>query len=387
MLRLLSITLLAGCELVFALDDPGPTPPPPGEEVCGGNDPLALFDGCRNALHPEISRPATIRTGDIADPTDPGDCDEILVQTDLDATELCLIVADDVELANTVVVGPRPLVLMAADELVISGPVLVTSRGAQQAAGGDFASCTSLAGGQSPVGAGAGDGGGGGGSFGTQGGDGGNGSVALSGGPGGAAGVVTLPLTFIRGGCRGGAGGRNTVTGAGGGAGGRSGGAIYLVAGDRITLEGTGTIDVSGEGGAGGAPGAMTGGGGGGGGGGSGGLIAFDAPQIVLAPFSRLIANGGGGGGGGSGENIAGARGASANSGDAFPFPAAGGGGTQAGDGGDGTDAVIAVGSVAGHSVGDNFGGGGGGGGGGLGLILLFGEVQDQGASTSPQLP
>jgi hypothetical protein len=281
--------LLAGCQVVFPLEE---------NAVCGGHGGNALFFECATSQRDELQQ-AGIRTG-TDDPSDLADCDEVRAQSDLDRTEVCVIAADRVVLANTVIAGPRPLVLVAIDELRIIGLVTVTSR-TELGAGANFAGCASgLA-----AGGGVGDGGGGGGaggSFRTAGGSGGDADLDLSGGVGASAGVTISPLSFIRGGCPGSRGANAEPSIALGGSGGRSGGGLYLIAGQQLVVEGT--IDASGEGGGGGAHGDTTGGGGGGGGGGSGGLIGLDAPSIVLEPTARLIANGGGGGGGGNSDDV-----------------------------------------------------------------------------------
>ncbi|HVV88365.1 MAG TPA: hypothetical protein VHE35_35225, partial [Kofleriaceae bacterium] len=140
--------------------------------------------------------------------------------------------------------------------------------------------------------------GGGGGGFGTAGGDGGGGDGI---GPDSEGGTVggTDTLEPLRGGSGGGTAGYRANAGddnrtAGGG----GGGALQLTA--KLSIDVSGVLDVSGEGGAGTAqastyqpPGTD-----GGGGGGAGGGILLEAPSVTLTSAAIVVANGGGGGAG-----------------------------------------------------------------------------------------
>jgi hypothetical protein len=242
--------------------------------------------------------------------------------------------------------GTRPLVLIASDSITTGTQIDVGSHRAvtpETGAGADPSSCAP---GTAPTTGG----GGAGGSFTGLGGTGGNGAGAASGG--GVPGVVAAAITELRGGCPGQDGQSGTANDKG--IRGHGGGAVFLIAGNRIAVGGG--INAAGEGGTAGAKNTS-----GGGGGGAGGMIGFDAPTITIT--SLILANGGGGGeGSGTGTN-AGAPGTDPTA----IGPAAGGGGSSAtgGDGGDGS-----AGAAAGVGAAGNSGtGGGGGGGGGAGLV------------------
>ncbi|MDX2086620.1 MAG: hypothetical protein SFX73_02165 [Kofleriaceae bacterium] len=255
--------------------------------------------------------------------------------------------------------GSRPLVVLATQTLQISGTLDVSStRTGPPGAGATTAICISPDGGDDNGGAS----GGGGGSFGGRGGDGGVGDTDGSDVPGGAA-AATFEPASVRGGCPGGAGGDSDHLG---GAGGRGGGAVYLIAGVSITIDGM--IWASGAGGSSGDDDA------GGGGGGAGGLIGLDAPSVTIMN-GTLVANGGGGGEGG-GSN-AGAHGLDGTHNTTIAF---GGEGDEffGGDGGDGSG-----GNVHDASDGQDNLGGGGGGGGGIGYVYVAGTFQTTGATVS----
>jgi hypothetical protein len=190
-----------------------------------------------------------------------------------------------------------------------------------------------------------------------------------------AAGIAAMPLmdlpTALRGGCAGGIGG------GGGGAGGDGGGAIALVAGTKIDLNGK--VNASGAGGQGGSATKC-----GGGGGGSGGMIVLDAPQITGT--GSVFANGGGGAEGGAGSVSGGTAAAGSPGGESTgPTMSASKGGTTAtegGDGGDGSSGTAPGGATAaGQSSKD---GGGGAGGGGAGFVHAPGVTNIAPPSKNP---
>jgi hypothetical protein len=149
---------------------------------------------------------------------------------------------------------------------------------------------------------------------------------------------------------------------------GHGGGAVFLIAGTKIDIQGG--INAAGEGG---TPGIKNSAGGGGGG--AGGMIGFDAPMITAN--SLILANGGGGAEGSGTATVAGAPGN-----DPTTILAAAGGvenTVQGGDGGNGS-AGLAGGSGAAGTSGT---GGGGGGGGGAGLIKAPADAT-LGANVSP---
>jgi hypothetical protein len=327
------LALTQTCEL-----DPDPTAE--SGTMCVGS---GLFHLC----YPAALRPKGVArvTGTTTIDTDA--CAQVVRQ--LGGGDACLVAADSIIVpsgATVVGIGSRPLVLLATTTIDIEGTIDVAShRGAAVGAGADPASCTAVAP-TSP-------GGGAGGTYGTDGGDGG---IGLPDGAPGLAANTGDPVD-VRGGCPGG----NGASGGGpGGVGGHGGGAVYLLAGISITIDGT--INASGAGG----DGCSAGGGGGcgGGGGGAGGMIVLDGPTVTTR--GALFANGGGGG-----------EGASSNHGNAgaessAPDDAARGGTGGASNGGDGGDGATATSDASDGRDGVSNTGGGGGGGGGGGVIKTF---------------
>jgi hypothetical protein len=262
-----------------------------------------------------------------------------------DTNKYCVITGTTISLdARLRAAGSRPLVLIASDSISVSGLIDVGSSGANDpeiGAGADPVSCPATNARPGVAGGGAG------GSFVAEGGAGG-----ASSGAGGLPGAATPVISDLRGGCPGQSG-----QGSGGGRGGHGGGAVYLIAGQRITV--IGEINASGESGNGGT-GPMSGGGGAG----AGGMIGFDAPTIM---GDALILANGGGGGEGSDDDADGIRGTDPNSIDA----AAGGNGgaDRGGDGGDGANAVTLARDGQAGAVAAGRAGGGGGGGGAAGVV------------------
>lgn len=270
----------------------------------------------------------------------------------------CVVLAEEMTISADVRgIGMRPLVFVATKSMKIQGRIDVASRDGIPGAGFTRSACAN---GIGPSGIA----GGAGGSFGGQGGRGGNGG-------GGTPGPSTIP-TSLRGGCHG-------QDGAGpfsiGGDGADGGGGFYAIAGMSIEL--SGSVNASGEGGDGGSFGGTNGGGGGGGG--SGGMVVLDAPAVAIS--GELFANGGGGGGGSSGVSNAGNGHDPTN---AQTMPAGGTNATGAGRGGRG-----ALGALVDGGAGENeewgIAYGGGGGGGGVGFTRIYGSAQITG-QISPAL-
>lgn len=237
--------------------------------------------------------------------------------------EACFVVADTIMVATTTVTGSRPLVLVGRT-IVIATLLDVSSRVAgTRGPGGSGADCAAF--GRSPASDDKGGGGGAGGSFATRGGDGGGGDGGKR--SGGDSSPAAARPASLRGGCDGQRGGSGDQAAGAVGAG---GGALYVVAGARIQIDG----DVTASGAAAGAGGQRSGGSGGG----TGGMIVLFAPTIDGAAV--LTANGGGGA---SGE--------------------AGNGAGAGGNGGPGSE--LGVDGTGGSPGADETGGGGGGGGAG----------------------
>jgi hypothetical protein len=310
-----------------------------------------------------------------------GNCTEIRAQA-AGGPPLCIVAGTAIDVgggAPVRAIGPNPLVVIAVQTIVVVGALDASSRigdaaGATGAGARTASSCaaTGIDGASSSSGSSGGGGGGGaGGSFGGSGAAGGNGKA------GAAHGNPAMPGStgLLVGGCPGGRGGHGAgncpvgQTPCGGGPGGSGGGAIYLIAGGSIAVEGV--LDASGQGGAGGRNGLSNSGGGGGGG--AGGFIGLDAPRITIT--GSVFANGGGGGGGaGASPDDLGQAGADpAAAGVAGPGGLGGldhGAGTAGGNGGAGATGKAAP-AIGKPGTGPDSAGGAGGG--GAGIVRIFG--------------
>jgi hypothetical protein len=275
--------------------------------------------------------------------------------------------------ASLRVIGNRPLIIAAMGDVEIMGTINARALGTTAGAGGN-ASCTNgLGANGTQAGMGSeGGGGGGGGAFAEDGGDGGNGYRLLGSVPGGNGGTPegVETLTPLRGGCRGGTGGRAHSSGGAmdsvGGFPGAGGGAIQISAAGMLSISATGIVTVSGGGGLKGADPHD-----GGGGGGSGGALLLEGAAVEGVSGSWATANGGGGAsgsgsasGGNHGTDGFTASGVNAPGGVGVGNGGGGGrGGAQAGKPDDGSNGTGSLGT----------GGGGGGGGGGVGRIVVRG--------------
>jgi hypothetical protein len=263
--------------------------------------------------------------------------------------DVCFLVGTMVQIPSLTVTGDRPLVIVSATSIDITGTLDVAGHRAGNVRGpGANIGCATN--GTAPGANDNGGGGGAGGSFMGLGGDGGDGnSVNNNGTPADAAGQAP---TRLRGGCSGQAGGQGQGAGTGGPAG-PGGGSLLLIAGTQITL-GTGAV-INASGGGGGAPGRE----GGGGGGGSGGMLVLNAPTVTAQGPAFIVANGGSGA---AGEDDAGNTAAvPGNDPDpTMPLVAAPGAVGPGGNGGAGATANDAA--QAGQNATTNRGGGGGGG-------------------------
>ncbi|MBA3460372.1 MAG: hypothetical protein H0T46_10455 [Deltaproteobacteria bacterium] len=359
------VALLSGCDRVFGLERELDAMAPQrcfGKNAPNGN---GLVGFCVDGLlEDEYLLPQDVDTDELGKP----ECTAIVTQMDLDSTEICVIAANNIRVQGAPTLhGGRPLVLVARKVLTVDAgtSIDVASRSNMLGSGSPMAICSQTNNGAPGSTGGAGGAGGG---FNGMGGSGGNAMVAL----GGSQPPAVALSNGIRAGCRGGRGG-NGNSGVNGGQGGQGGGALYLIAGERIEMNGI--INASGEGGGGGARAPSNGGGGaGGGGGGTGGLIGLDAPIVRIGASARLAANGGGGGGGGAtvGTNwMPGTAGSDSTVFQGtFPFKAAGGmaGLPQGATGGDGSAGL----AIAQQGASATSGGGAGGGGGAPGYILIY---------------
>jgi hypothetical protein len=338
----------AGCSSLLGIDDlrladdarPTDAPDDAAGANCIGGGLMRVCPDPPPTSQLVVERPLEINT---ADPTT---CVTMMSGT----TEVCVIVHASIEITPAGAlraIGPRPLVLAAMSSISILGTLDASSvLGKPPGAGADPASCLA-------IGIPAGSDGGAGGSFGGAGGAGGN---------GGTAAPPPVAVTEIRGGCAGGRGGSmNQTLGAGGGA-------VYLMARDRIVIDGR--LNASGAGGDRGN-GTISGGGAGGG---AGGLIGLDAPEITGR--GMIFANGGGGGGAGSSI----APGSPGQESPEAKIPGVGGSGN--GPGGDGSFGD----QIDGVRGGDGMIGGGGGGG-GAGAIYTRGNLTVTGAISPAAAP
>ncbi len=314
----------------------------------------------------EVCLPAP-PTGDVSltstQPLDTGRDARCVVVPQPNGPELCVIAGQTVTVGMLQAVGRRPLVLIGADTITVTGTLDVSPSFmfGQNGAGSDSDLCTTTG---IDGAAGTTGGGGAGGSFGTKGGD---GAPAIDSTAGGVAVEPVAKLDAIRGGCSGGDGGSSSNDGS-------SGGAVYLVAGNTISV--MGEIYAVGIGGFGGD---YTGtNNGGGGGGGSGGMIALDARTVDV--LGTLSANGGGGGGG---ADVADGRDGQSGQRMRFSDVATGGTGPAAGRGGVGGNGAAAM-TAATAGMTATASGGGGGGGGGAGVIWIHGDVTGSKMSPSP---
>jgi hypothetical protein len=286
--------------------------------------------------------------------------------------ELAVLRVGSFDIAEAVqirVTGSRPLVVIAATTINVTGMLDAGARRAVPGAGGgphDQPHTGRGVPGANDGGAGnsggVGDSGGSGGGHGTVGAGGGGGGGPIGdpkitiAGPAGGAAHGTPELAVLRGGGAGGVGSPCMTE-----PGGSGGGAIQLSAFEMITVDGT--IHVGGGGGGRGYRCPTTGGSGGGGG--AGGAIFLEANAITLG--GTLAANGGGGGSGADSPNsldgIFGADGAASASAASGAAQVNGGIGGAGGAGG-WRDADAVKGADTGYAN-------GGGGGGAVGRIVV----------------
>jgi hypothetical protein len=272
-------------------------------------------------------------------------------------TPACFVVAANVTIQNVSVTGARPLVVIASNELTVSGHLDAASHIATTVPiEGPGATNSGTCGTFGTPGVGSPAGGGAGASFAAAGGPGGNGGDGDNGTNAGGtkyAPFLATPPGTLRGGCRGQQGAQGQGSG---GTGGFGGGAVYLVAGGTMSFGAAAIVNVSGAGGGAAAKNA------GGGGGGSGGMLVLHANDYAITTGAIVIANGGSGSTGGDGNGAGtGTRGNDPDPTNPMqPAPGPTGAGGPGGAGfAVGTNATAGGTGLAGQ------GGGGGGGGGG----------------------
>ena len=311
-------------------------------------DPCAIgaLDATGTLSLSAITTDLMIDTGSPAGPFNPPAPAVGMVVTTTDG-EVAVLEYRDVDLSgghSIRVVGARPLVILANNDMMIDAPIVVSPTTAM------VSPCGMGVLGSAPKG------GGGGGGYGDRGGAGGSSGAATdaSAAGGGFAGGVTIQP--LRGGCHGSAGGAAVGVG---GAGGLGGGAIQLSAAHMLTLGINGSVQAPGAGGRGVADTF-----GGAGGGGTGGSILIEAPLGTLA--GKLCANGGAGG-------STGLSAPPSVDGGCTAMPAQGTTGTYVGGAGGarGLPATAGASSTVGSTT------GGGGGGGGVGRIRINGGLTD----------
>ena len=326
------------------------------------SDPLCFGTGPFVVCLPSLpTTPLTLTSNIYTDISSAGKCASDTGQViDINGVPTCVFAGTTVAV-STGTTGALPLVFVATDSITIGSVDARATLGASAGPNSNAAQCGVLAaaaGSDSASGAG----GGAGGTVIGPGGAGGNGNAGAA-----AGGTNTTPqdLLLLRGGCPGGPGGAGSGTHATGGDG---GGAVFAVARNTITINGT--LTTSGAGGAGGASY------GGGGGGGSGGMIVLDAATLTIGSSAVIMANGGGGGGGAT-QFSAGSSGSNATTLTGASGGLAASGATDGGVGGFGsTAAASSTQAVA--------GGGGGGGGGGVGTIYVISGQSISLANASP---
>ncbi len=299
-----------------------------------------------------------------------------------------VIAAQDLDIDADAVVtvhGSRPLIVIVYGTLTVNGLIDGTASAARGGPGAGI-NCSTGAGTDGTTQLGnqtiplPGGSGGGGGAFGTAGGVGAHVSTQTVADPDTAAGAVwASTLSPLVGGCKGGNGGvanAGEVVALGGG----GGGALQLVAGTQVLVNGF--VSVSGGGGGGAGVGTLQIAGGGAGGG-SGGALLIQSPLFTIQG-GVLTANGGGGGEGAR-DTGPGTPGGEGKLDDDNAAP--GGSGVAGGNGGDGgflvnagDPGLLGTGSATATA-------GGGGGGGGVGRIAVKATQIDSsgGAISSPQ--
>lgn len=381
------VTAASACSLVFDAERSGgadasagdawPTDAKIGPDCEGDTFPFALLnvESCDlpssdGDLNLSLVGDYIIDTdnGLLQDPTDATRTLQFAIVVQEDATELLVLTFDSLAIAEptrVTAIGSRPLVLVVHGDIHLEGVLAARGRDTLSAAGANLdVNCTL---GRGQVGSSqvdengnTGGSGGGGGALGSTAGVGA--IVESSQGTATVAGQAALDLDLVplRGGCAGGNGGDGL-----GGLGGYSGGAMQLIAGGTVRIDGR--LTASGGGGAGGNVH------GGGGGGGSGGGLLVQATRFVIGGVVSVN-----GGGGGEGSRAFDASQGQDGSEDSVQIAIGGSGQSAGGDGGDG--ATLNQGAQGGKqgALSAANAAGGGGGGGGAGVIRFVAATTDR---------
>ncbi len=364
-LALASALAVTGCNAVLGIDDLSLRDG--GMTTTDVDETLQCYGGMVRACFAALPTAPLV----LVDTIDTGTDTRCTVVTQVGGPDVCAIAGSMITMAgDTVVTGPRPLMLISTSTILVSKKLDASSSTPTNRAGPGANSALCDAAVNGVAGNPGGGSGGAGGSFLSTGGGGGRGD-------GVGAGTTTTAnppqqTALLRGGCPGGQGGNNLGGGGGiGGAGGNSGGAIYLVA-QSIAI--TSELRASGGGGHRGLTNNA-----GGGGGGSGGMVVLEAATIsVMAPGGEIVAHGAGGGE--ASHDTLGADGRDDR--DWMSAPLGGNSQNDSGNGGTGAYGAMAATNGTAGGGGGGGGSGGGGGGGGHGAVRFRGQLG--GAQISP---
>jgi hypothetical protein len=328
-----SVVIAVGCRQILGIDDPGHEPDsqlPSDATLCyGDTSDGSLITVC---LQPTLNS-ALLDTAVDTD-SDPR-CASLTPPV---GPEVCVLEAVDITIEGQIALtGRRPLVIVGTHSITIKSTAVLdaSSRlGLRNGPDANDSTCPGISTAMT-------GGGGAGGSFGTIGGNGG--------GSGAKAALPQMPI-FVRGGCAG-----STDMSAGIQGSGPGGGAVYLIAGASIVIDGV----ILANGGGGRAPNGSSGDGGGGGG--AGGLIGIDAPMVIGSGAVMAVGAGGAEGGPGGPGISADGQDPSGQFGDVAKGGAMNDNGGNGGNGGGFMSIPTNGGSGSGSAP--NIGGGGGGGG------------------------
>ncbi|HEV7556289.1 MAG TPA: hypothetical protein VGO00_12565 [Kofleriaceae bacterium] len=335
-----SVVIVVGCRQILGIDDPDHEPDAQSlsdaPQCYGDTSDGSLISVCVQPTTSHVILDTAVNTDN--DPR----CASVTPPV---GPEVCVLEAVDIMIDGQIALtGHRPLVIVGTHTISISSTAVLdaSSRlGTRNGPDANDSTCPTLA--SAMLG-----GGGAGGSFGATGGNGG--------GSGAKAALPQVPI-FVRGGC---AGSTDTSIGVQGS--GPGGGAVYLIAGTSIEIDGV----ILANGGGGRAPNGS--GGEGGGGGGAGGLIGLAAPMGLGGGAVMAVGGGGGEGGPAGPGSSADGQDPSGNFGEIAKGGSLNPNGGNGGNGGGFTSIATSGGSGSGSGT---MIGGGGGGGGSVGVVWV----------------